>query len=131
MSYSAHLPGFDITEDDEAQLHPSDMAVSPPFDALHAEPRTQFQNAVSAVNKILASGVLGGEGTKVNINISGHANPDFESHPVNNPAPNNLSIQIVSVREELQDEGTAATTLHSVPTPDDIIPGPTDVDPTP
>lgn len=103
MSYTASLPNFEVSDHDN-QLNPEKFSVSPPYDALHNEPKLQLESAVDCIERILDDGVLGPEGTRVNITISGHANPEYESHPENNPSPNNVTIHLVSVREVAEAE---------------------------
>lgn len=96
MSYSASFASLIVEELND--LTPENLsACSPPFDALHDEPKEQLYAAINCAGVILDSGVLGPPGTRVNINISGHANPEFENNH-EGYSPNHVTIGIHAQR---------------------------------
>jgi hypothetical protein len=95
MSWSANNPDIDVDVIDEFPLKPEHFSFSPPYTALHEEPKLQALHAIEVVQSLLEEGLLG-EGVRVNCSLSGHANPEFESHPASNPTPNTLNIYLTS-----------------------------------
>jgi len=104
MSWSANCPDFDVSRlEDGYPLKPEHFSFSPPYTALHEEPKIQANAAITAVEALLENGLLG-ESVHVNISLSGHANPEFESHPASNPAPNSINIYLTSRQPKIEGE---------------------------
>ena len=73
---------------------PSDDVLTLKDQALSQNPECsdQFDAAAAAVQSIIDSGVVGGEGKQFHVSMSGHANPDHE--PRDGWANDAVTIQI-------------------------------------
>jgi hypothetical protein len=99
MSWTASAANLQVNPAPDADLldHES-FAASPPYDAMHPEPKAQFEKAVEVVDEIISSGVLGdaaAPGVGFNVQLSGHANPN---HDPAQGASESFTIHITRVK---------------------------------
>jgi len=115
MSWSASSRGKVIVGDgEEVQLEEDHFVTSPPYPAMHDEPKEQFHLLLELAEKAINSGALGpSDASAFEIHMYGHANKDhdpdrFSSGQIIHPETLSLTIR-QSVLPDVEDLDIAGT----------------------